>query len=221
MSVYTKLQAARIALQSTQMKKSGNNKFAGYSYFELGDFLPRVNELFAQSGLFSAVSFNKELATLKIIDTEDGSEVVFTSPMADAQLKGCHPIQNLGAVETYQRRYLYVTALEIVEHDALDSAPPVDNSKGAKAAEAIAKSDAKPTAGAFESMDEQEQNFLRELAVEIVDAVQKRDFAHAVKQIDERHLEQDEKVALWSLLDSKTRSAIKKWKDANATVTQA
>jgi hypothetical protein len=45
--------------------------------------------------------------------------------MADAQLKGCHPIQNLGAVETYTRRYLWVTAMEIVEHDALDSSQPV------------------------------------------------------------------------------------------------
>ena len=30
-------------------------------------------------------------------------------------------IQSLGAAETYQRRYLYLTAFEIVEHDALDS----------------------------------------------------------------------------------------------------
>jgi hypothetical protein len=30
-------------------------------------------------------------------------------------------VQNIGAVETYQRRYLYVTALSIVEHDALDA----------------------------------------------------------------------------------------------------
>jgi hypothetical protein len=45
--------------------------------------------------------------------------------MADANLKGCHPIQNLGAVETYNRRYLWVTAMEIVEHDALDSSEPI------------------------------------------------------------------------------------------------
>ena len=30
-------------------------------------------------------------------------------------------VQNIGAVETYQRRYLYVCALAISEHDALDS----------------------------------------------------------------------------------------------------
>jgi hypothetical protein len=67
------------------------------------------------------ISFTPEMATMTVYDVIDGSSVTFTSPMADAQLKGCHPIQNLGAVETYQRRYLYVTAMAIVEHDALES----------------------------------------------------------------------------------------------------
>ena len=40
--------------------------------------------------------------------------------MSEAQLKGCHPVQNLGAVETYIKRYLYQNCFEIVENDALD-----------------------------------------------------------------------------------------------------
>jgi hypothetical protein len=44
--IYDKLQQARIALQSMELKKSGHNKFAGYKYFELGDFLPAVNNIF-------------------------------------------------------------------------------------------------------------------------------------------------------------------------------
>ena len=45
--------------------------------------------------------------------------------MSSAALKGCHEVQNLGAVQTYLRRYLWVTAMEIVEHDALDSSEPL------------------------------------------------------------------------------------------------
>lgn len=126
MSVYKKLQQARVDLQSTTMKKSGHNKFAGYSYFELGDFLPAIQKIFNNIGLCGIVSFGKEEASLLIIDIDDGSNFIITSPMSEANLKGCHPIQNLGAVETYTRRYLWVTAMEIVEHDALDSAPPVE-----------------------------------------------------------------------------------------------
>jgi hypothetical protein len=121
MSVYKKLMQARLALQNTKLKKSGVNKFAGYSYFELGDFLPTVQNIFSDVGLCGYISYSPEIATLTIVDVEDNSLILITSPMAEANLKGTHPIQNLGAVETYQRRYLWMTAMEIVEHDILDA----------------------------------------------------------------------------------------------------
>jgi len=121
MKVYKKLSDARIKLQRTELTKSGHNKFAGYKYFELGDFLPAVQSIFNEVGLIDAISFTEDLATMVVYDVEDGSSVTFTSPMGSANLKGCHEVQNIGAVETYQRRYLYVTALSIVEHDALDA----------------------------------------------------------------------------------------------------
>jgi len=121
MKVYKKLVAVRSELQSMSLSKSGHNKFAGYKYFELGDFLPSIQMLFNKYGLCDVISFTEDLATMVIYDTDDGSSVTFTSPMGSAQLKGCHEVQNIGAVETYQRRYLYVTALAIVEHDALDA----------------------------------------------------------------------------------------------------
>lgn len=121
MNVYSKLQKCRVMLQSMNLKKSGENKFAGYDYFELQDFMPPINELFLGEGLFGQVSFTSEVASLTIINTDKPEEnIIFTSPMASAALKGCHDIQNVGAVETYQRRYLYTMALEIVEKDALD-----------------------------------------------------------------------------------------------------
>jgi hypothetical protein len=121
MKVYKKLSDARIRLQRTELTKSGHNKFAGYKYFELGDFLPAVQSIFNEVGLIDAISFTEDLATMVVYDVDDGSSVTFTSPMGTANLKGCHEVQNIGAVETYQRRYLYVTALSIVEHDALDA----------------------------------------------------------------------------------------------------
>ena len=118
--------AARVKLQSTEMKKSGLNKFAGYSYFELGDFIPHIQTIFNEIGLCGVVSFSTEYAQLCITDVDDGTVIVITSPMAEANLKGAHPIQNLGAVESYQRRYLWMTAMEIVEHDIIDSAPAAE-----------------------------------------------------------------------------------------------
>jgi hypothetical protein len=121
MSVYKKLQEARILLQNTKLNKSGKNKFAGYEYFELGDFLPQIQNICKNVGLCGIVSFNHDMAYLQITDVEDCTSVMFTSPMSSAALKGCHDVQNLGAVQTYLRRYLWTNAFEIVEHDALDA----------------------------------------------------------------------------------------------------
>ena len=121
MSVYKKLQQARMLLQNTKLSKSGKNKFAGYEYFELGDFLPAIQKICNDVGLCGVVSFNQDMAFLQINDVEDGTSIMFTSPMSSASLKGCHDVQNLGAVQTYLRRYLWTNAFEIVEHDALDA----------------------------------------------------------------------------------------------------
>lgn len=152
MSVHKKLMEARIELQGTQLKKSGLNKFAGYSYFELGDFLPVIQSIFNRIGLCGVVSYTKDYAELAITDVEDGTMITISSPMAEANLKGTHPIQNLGAVETYQRRYLWMTAMEIVEHDILDASTgyeepvkpaPRSASKPVKQAEPAAKAPTK------------------------------------------------------------------------------
>ena len=121
MTIYKKLQEARIRLQATPLNKSGVNAFAKYSYFELGDYLPQIQSIFNDVGLTGIVSFGIELAELNIFEHEGDGIIRITSPMSSAALKGCHEVQNLGAVQTYQRRYLWQSALEIVEHDALDA----------------------------------------------------------------------------------------------------
>ena len=133
MSVYRKLQEARLELQSTSLKKSGKNKFANFEYFELGDFLPTIQNIFLKHGLCGAITFYTDIAILTIVDTDKPEDKIeFKSPMSTAELKGCHAIQNLGAVQTYLRRYLWVAAMEIVEHDSLDAVTGKDEPKKAE-----------------------------------------------------------------------------------------
>ena len=136
MSVYKKLQEARLELQSTSLKKSGKNKFAGFEYFELGDFLPTIQNIFMKHGLCGTITFYTDIAILTIVDVDKPEDKIeFKSPMSSAELKGCHAIQNLGAVQTYLRRYLWVAAMEIVEHDSLDAVAGKDDSKKAEPTE--------------------------------------------------------------------------------------
>lgn len=139
MNLMQKLAKARVMLQKRNLKKSGQNKFAGFRYFELADFLPSVNEIFDELGLYAEFCITPTetekydgidqivtvppVACLTIYDAENPtvSPRRFSSDIADAGTKGASPIQQLGSVHTYMRRYLYMEALEIVESDALDA----------------------------------------------------------------------------------------------------
>ena len=120
-NIYQKLQKARVTLQEMNLKKSGKNKYAGFTYYELGDFLPAINEICNKIGLCPIINFDNQYATMKIYDCDNADIYIeFTSPMKEIEQKGCNPIQSLGGVETYSRRYLYLTAFEIVENDFYD-----------------------------------------------------------------------------------------------------
>lgn len=206
MSVYKKLMDARIRLQGTKLKKSGKNKFAGYEYFELGDFLPAIQQIFADVGLCGIVSYSKDYAELRIVDVDaPENAIALSSPMADANLKGTHPIQNLGAVETYQRRYLWMTAMEIVEHDALDSSPPVDKVPTQQTRGPIHPANA----GARDRVSKEDLIYLEELAVRL-NEIAKHDYKEAQRVARAENLEEPQKLALWTFLDSKTTAALKK-----------
>lgn len=210
MSVYTKLNEARKRFHELKLEKTGHNKFAGYNYFELGDFLIPALRIFNEVGLCAIVTFDKELATMDIVQADavdphaPGSTVSITSPMGSAALKGCHEIQNIGACETYCRRYLWVAALEIVEHDALDATTGKDAVVKAGTNKNFAVSGPDE---AFKSLQPEDQDRMRKIAAKIVAALP--DTNRIIDIIDFEDLDSDQKAGLWSLLDSKTRSAIK------------
>ena len=121
MNIYEKLQQARVTLQAQKLKKSGKNAFSGFTYFELADFLPTVNQIFDELKLCSNFSIKEKQAYLTVINSEKPDETTtFEMPTAELQLKGCTAVQALGGVNTYCKRYLYLNALEIVEADMLD-----------------------------------------------------------------------------------------------------
>jgi hypothetical protein len=129
MSVYKKLQEARVILHKTQLNKSGKNKFAGFSYFELADFIPQITEIFNKLGLCGIVSFTAETAYLTVHETEGDGFVTFTSPLVMAENAKGQAIQSLGSTHTYFRRYLWLMCMEIIENDVIDAVDQVEPAK--------------------------------------------------------------------------------------------
>jgi hypothetical protein len=212
MSVYTKLNEARAKFHALKLEKTGHNKFAGYYYFELGDFLIPALQVFNEVGLCAVVSFDEKLATMEIVDattpmTNSGGlkqSITITSPLGSAALKGCHEIQNIGACETYCRRYLWVAALEIVEHDALDATTGKDQKE--KTGAPINHKASGPEL-IFNDLQPEDQDYCRRVAKNIVDLMP--DASRIVDVLDNEGMNAEQKTGVWHLLDSKTRSAIK------------
>jgi hypothetical protein len=201
MNVYQKLNEARERFHTAPIKKSGLNKFAGYKYFELGDFVIPALQIFKEVGLTSFIRFTESHAFMEIVNNEKPDEkIVMSSPMSTAALKGCHEVQNLGAVQTYIRRYLWVAALEIVEHDALDA------TTGKKGDGPVIT----PKGDIGNDIPDDEKEFLMEMAASCESLVSQGKAASAKQMVDEAALEADQKVWLWGQLSSTTRSAIKK-----------
>ena len=122
MNIYEKIQRMKLELLNANLKKTGENKYAGFKYYELADITPTIILLCNKYGVFSQTTFNNDFATLKLCSYEKPEkEVIYTSPMRELTLKGTNEIQNLGGVETYQRRYLWLMALDIIENDTFDS----------------------------------------------------------------------------------------------------
>lgn len=120
MSVYKKLQAARLQLVNSGIKKTGHNSYGGWFYYELGDFIPTAHKIFNDIGLCGVVTFG-DTATLTVYDADDGTSVQFSTPIVYAEAAKGQPIQQLGSTHTYLRRYLWLMALEIVESDSVDA----------------------------------------------------------------------------------------------------
>ena len=120
----------RVDLQNSKLKKSGKNKFAGFDYFELADFLPRLNELMLQEGINDRFYIKDDYATLELQKGEEKQEytmpfVMFEVPMNKGGIPSMQKIQYLGALNTYYKRYLYLNAFGITDGEIIDS---MDNS---------------------------------------------------------------------------------------------
>ena len=115
----------RVKLQNSKLKKSGNNKFAGFDYFELADFLPRLNELMLEEGINDLFTIEGDEVALTLLRGEEEQTykmpfINFSVPVNKSGQPSMQEIQYLGALNTYYKRYLYLNAFGITDGEVID-----------------------------------------------------------------------------------------------------
>jgi len=70
-----------------------------------------------------------------------------------------------------------------------------------------------PTQGAQQDIPIEELRYLEEVAIELIAMCEQGDPRAALVKLDEENLDNEQKIALWTLLPSKVRSALKKAKE--------
>ena len=128
-NVYQKLILARHIFLNSGIEKSGKNMNLAYKYFELADIVPTATKIFNDLGLLAVDSFQDDVATMTIYNTDCiGESIVFTLPftklapiVSNSGKMVTNEAQSLGSSITYTRRYLWQIAMDIVEVDEMEA----------------------------------------------------------------------------------------------------
>ena len=129
LNIYGKLAVARGKFLNSGIKKEGKNTYAEFKYFRLDEIIPVKQKIFTELGLSDMISFTQDYAVLTLVNVDNPEEVIqFMSQLAPDESLIKNPIQKVGAIQTYVRRYLYMLALDIIESDGIEetTGKPVD-----------------------------------------------------------------------------------------------
>jgi len=126
MSLNESIIKIRVDLQNRKLRKSGKNKFAGFEYFELGDFLPTLNELMLGEKINDVFMVSVDYAELHIVKGDERQMYTipytqFHTPTNKQGTPSMQDVQYLGALLTYYKRYLYMNAFGITDGEVVDA----------------------------------------------------------------------------------------------------
>lgn len=119
--IYKKIQRGKRYFLEAEIKQSGRNNYQKYNYFELADIEPIILDLCDKEKLSTRFNFTVSEALLIIRDEETGEEVYYSIPLPVVNTHDPRKaMQEIGSLQTYAMRYLYLQAFEIVVQDTID-----------------------------------------------------------------------------------------------------
>ena len=201
--LFAALSAAQGDLENAS--KSSTNPHFKSKYADLAEILNTTRPVFAKHGLSLSQfpSFDGSLCSVTtILAHKEGGYISAVSSCVPAKSDA----QGIGAATTYLRRYSAAAAAGIAQEDD-DGQSAAHNRKPLTVKVA-------PTDGVWDSLDTETQAGLELLAISVREFLEAGDAEGAFHRIERDRLGTEEKTALWTLLGSSERSAIKRAAEA-------
>ena len=151
MNLYQKVAKIKGEMSSMKFSKTGRNSFTKFNYFQLDDFEPTLEKLCSQYGVVTYFQFALDAARMVVVDADDPTQKIEVDSPVDVSFgKTSSKMQDIGAMQTYARRYLFMSFFGITESDFLDEVAGMDTPKSGDdiehvspdKSEAVKKSDA-------------------------------------------------------------------------------
>lgn len=130
MNLYQKVAKIKGEMSSMKFSKTGKNSFTHFNYFQLDDFEPTLEKLCSQYGVVTYFMFAMDAARMVVVDADSPADKIEVDSPVDVSFgKTSSRMQDIGAMQTYARRYLFMSFFGITESDFLDEVAGKDTPK--------------------------------------------------------------------------------------------
>ena len=130
MNLYQKVAKIKGEMSSMKFTKTGKNSFTHFNYFQLDDFEPTLEKLCSQYGVVTYFQFALDAARMVVVDADSPADKIEVDSPVDVSFgKTSTKMQDIGSMQTYARRYLFMSFFGITESDFLDEVSGMDTPK--------------------------------------------------------------------------------------------
>lgn len=219
MQVYKAITAVQADMSKEGIGKSRKNTQQGYNFRGIDDVYNALAPMLARHGLCILPRMLSRTVTER--ETAKGGVLFYVIVEAEFDLVAAedgskHTVRTYGEAMDSGDKATNKAMSAAYKYAAFQAfAIPTEGDNDADAhTHDVVPSRIKPTDGAWEAMDEDTQAWLLKLAADVVSRI--GDPADAHDFLQSQNLSTDEKAALWTQLESKTRTALKKAHEAAA-----
>ena len=218
MKVYKAINAVQADLCRDGITKDKRNQTQGYNFRGIDDVYNALSPLLAKHGL----CILPRILTREVIErqTQKGGVLFYVTVAAEfdfvcAEDGSTHTVRTFGeAMDSADKatNKAMSAAYKYAAFQAFAIPTEADNDADAHhhVVAPISTINAKPTDGAWDGVSAQDRAAIEAVAATVGEYMEVQDAAGAHEYLERQALDSQHKIALWTLLDSKTRAALKK-----------